>query len=227
MNKIKIGFLIKKIELSLLLCILIVTSGCAVATFQNPKVLNPGEKAIGIGSAGYYELKYDESYFAEFNLYGRFGIEKNKEIGIKYLFPTGVCGDVKLQLIDSPIFVSFDFGISYSFYIDYNEMDAASILGFYPMLLIGTEHLYGGIKYNYFINETYLRTETLRYPGLMLGASAGDDFRIIKYMNRFKETEIGLIPEEWNLRPIEQLGDIVTGTTPSTKKPEYYNTRRI
>ncbi len=37
-----------------------------------------------------------------------------------------------------------------------------------------------------------------------------------------KMTEIGEIPESWEIAKINDLGEIITGTTPPTKKPEYY-----
>jgi type I restriction enzyme, S subunit len=41
---------------------------------------------------------------------------------------------------------------------------------------------------------------------------------------KFKKTEIGEIPEEWNIGKISDYGEIVTGSTPSTNVPEYYGT---
>ncbi|MHA1353349.1 MAG: restriction endonuclease subunit S, partial [Candidatus Heimdallarchaeaceae archaeon] len=38
---------------------------------------------------------------------------------------------------------------------------------------------------------------------------------------KLKETEIGLIPEEWEIIELDKVGKIITGTTPSTKKREY------
>lgn len=37
-----------------------------------------------------------------------------------------------------------------------------------------------------------------------------------------KETEIGLVPKSWEVVKVDDLGGIVTGTTPPTKKKEYY-----
>ncbi len=37
-----------------------------------------------------------------------------------------------------------------------------------------------------------------------------------------KETELGLVPESWEVVELGDLGRVVTGTTPSTKVPEYY-----
>ncbi len=38
----------------------------------------------------------------------------------------------------------------------------------------------------------------------------------------YKQTEIGEIPEEWEVKNIAELFDIVTGTTPSTKNNDYW-----
>ena len=40
---------------------------------------------------------------------------------------------------------------------------------------------------------------------------------------KFKETQIGRIPEDWEVKQIRDLFTVETGTTPSTKKPEYWN----
>ena len=38
-----------------------------------------------------------------------------------------------------------------------------------------------------------------------------------------KETEIGLVPESWEVVKIGSLGKVITGSTPKTKVPEYYS----
>jgi len=40
---------------------------------------------------------------------------------------------------------------------------------------------------------------------------------------RLKETEIGVMPEEWGVAPIHKIGRIITGTTPRTNLREYYD----
>jgi len=42
-----------------------------------------------------------------------------------------------------------------------------------------------------------------------------------------KETEIGLVPKSWEVVKVDDLGGIVTGTTPPTKKKEYYENGRF
>jgi len=39
----------------------------------------------------------------------------------------------------------------------------------------------------------------------------------------FKDTEIGRIPKEWEVRKISDLFDVITGTTPSTRMEKYWN----
>lgn len=39
----------------------------------------------------------------------------------------------------------------------------------------------------------------------------------------YKQTELGIIPEDWEVKPIGNLGRIVGGGTPSTSIPQYWN----
>ena len=39
---------------------------------------------------------------------------------------------------------------------------------------------------------------------------------------KFKRTEVGIIPRDWNVVTIETIGEIITGTTPSTNIADYY-----
>lgn len=40
---------------------------------------------------------------------------------------------------------------------------------------------------------------------------------------RFKDTEVGRIPEDWEIKKVQELTDIITGATPSTTIPQYWN----
>ena len=44
---------------------------------------------------------------------------------------------------------------------------------------------------------------------------------------KFVESELGMIPEGWEVRTIGDLGEVVGGSTPSKKKPEYYTNNGI
>jgi type I restriction enzyme S subunit len=39
----------------------------------------------------------------------------------------------------------------------------------------------------------------------------------------FRETELGRLPKDWGIARISEVGKVVTGTTPSTSRPEYYD----
>lgn len=38
----------------------------------------------------------------------------------------------------------------------------------------------------------------------------------------YKESELGMIPKEWEVKRLEEIGDVVTGSTPSTLNPQNY-----
>lgn len=44
-----------------------------------------------------------------------------------------------------------------------------------------------------------------------------------KTKTKFKHTEIGWIPEDWEIKKIKDIGKIITGGTPSTKNKNYWN----
>ena len=44
-----------------------------------------------------------------------------------------------------------------------------------------------------------------------------------RWETEFKETEIGEIPKDWEVRKIKEIGEVAGGTTPSTKKKEYWD----
>ena len=53
-------------------------------------------------------------------------------------------------------------------------------------------------------------------------------FRFPGYQDcEFKESSLGLIPEEWEVVQIKDIGEVITGKTPSKKNPEYYSTRDV
>ena len=42
------------------------------------------------------------------------------------------------------------------------------------------------------------------------------------FPNELEESGLGMIPKGWEVKKLEQIGDIITGKTPSTKNEEYY-----
>lgn len=39
----------------------------------------------------------------------------------------------------------------------------------------------------------------------------------------FKETEVGRIPSDWEIKEIQEIGDVISGGTPRTKEPSYWD----
>lgn len=44
---------------------------------------------------------------------------------------------------------------------------------------------------------------------------------------RFKNSEVGLIPEDWEVKPIGSVADILNGSTPPTANPKNYGTTHL
>lgn len=49
----------------------------------------------------------------------------------------------------------------------------------------------------------------------------------VRNQQEFKQTEIGRLPKEWEVKKVIELFDVETGTTPSTKQKEYWNEGNI
>jgi hypothetical protein len=179
-----VTFCKKYIPFIILISILINTGCLSLMNFQTPEVLDPGEHTIGIGSGVYIAPEDDGDLRIEplsGDIQWRFGLKKNLDGGLRYRFPLGILGDIKYQFLAEPVLVSGDLGISYWYIpgilIDNPTEHWVSIC---PTLLVGTEHIYGGIKilYSFNITATSIENEGFFPPGLLLGASIGNRFRI-------------------------------------------------
>lgn len=49
-----------------------------------------------------------------------------------------------------------------------------------------------------------------------------DEATAALFPDSFEESRLGLVPMGWSVGTVENLGDVICGKTPSTKKPEYY-----
>lgn len=45
---------------------------------------------------------------------------------------------------------------------------------------------------------------------------------MMKPKTKFKQTEIGMVPEDWEIKKMKDIGIVVTGKTPSTKEPKFW-----
>ncbi len=136
-------------------------TGCSpLTTFQSPVVVE-NRTAFGIGTASVIvDKNKGVSAPVDVNIWCRVPIFPHSDFGMRIAPFEGTTIDLKYNFLRSPILVSGDIAVSYS-------IDELPL--YYPMLLFGTEHFYGGIKYAQF-PFGYQRRST----GFMLGASFGN-----------------------------------------------------
>lgn len=125
----------------LFLCIFL--TGCSsMSVFQSPCVLPKGESETGIG--GSFIADENDFFVVNLELHTRRGLGKNWEVGAKLFgipaLSGGVMGEIKYQLMAQPFLVSADMGVSALFTKDLNYFEG------YPMLIIGSEKVYGGYR---------------------------------------------------------------------------------
>jgi hypothetical protein len=160
---------------------------CSSVTLQSPKVAEPGKSIVGASSA---IVISEKPMPIEIGAYGRFGIVENIDAGLKLSYPGPVVlADVKYQITEEPLLVSADLGFSYMFN---NPQDFNRALVFYPTLLFGTEHLYGGAKLIYIVGKS----QKTALPGILIGGSIGDEFRITPELNVYLSQSSNLLDKK-------------------------------
>ena len=68
---------------------------------------------------------------------------------------------------------------------------------------------------------TYKDGFHIYYPYLPLNIT----YRYLLYdtvLNKLKQTEIGMLPEDWNVKPLSEVITIIGGGTPKTTNTEYW-----
>lgn len=173
--------------------------GCAsYSTLQTATTLDKGEIQVGAGSA----FDAQERMFAP-EVGVRYGLIDRLDLGVKYVFPSLVFGDLKFQVLKGPVDIAADAGISY-FQHNATGLGEFRMIGFYPMLLVGQEHWYTGVK-SVFVSasgETDIKYfESYQFGGysstnFVLGASLGEKVRFLPELNVAvnKKGEIHYIP---------------------------------
>jgi len=160
----------KAVFLSVSLLLLI--SCYPLGTFQGPDVLPEGEETLGMGLSWMTNIialqdtssGKEEAFMADASLLFRRGFAHNTEIGIKFVGRPWVDGalltDVKWQVIQQPIEVSLDFGLSY-----WTRPDIYAFIGYHPAIIAGSETFFGLVQYNYIRS----RSDVVRTSDLMFG----------------------------------------------------------
>jgi hypothetical protein len=169
---------------------------CSFTTFQSPETVKPGNIVFGLGfGGGFAQLEEEVSPILETNLYMRLGLARNLDFGLRNISAYGFAGDLKYQFLQEPN-VAFSFGASYMSvpHLDLHsgppsveETDRYFVV--YPVLLVGEEKLYGGLRCTYWSERCHgiwysgTRTYNTFLPGIMVGAAVGKRFKIMPELN--------------------------------------------
>jgi len=170
--------------------------GCSFTTFQSPKTVNPGKVVFGLGvGGGLARFEEEVGPIVETNLYMRVGLTRNLDFGLRNITAYGFAGDLKYQFSQEPN-VAFSLGASYMTVPDIElhsgppsveETDRFFVV--YPLLLVGEEKLYGGLRCTYWSERCHgiwysgTRTYKTFLPGIMVGAAMGKRFKIMPELN--------------------------------------------
>jgi hypothetical protein len=170
------------IFLSILLILIFIIANCVPSSYQSPRVLRPGEKAVG---AGFALVKAEYVTPIDPFLCFRYGVFKKADLGLKFSgYPDlgyGIFFDTKYSFLEQPLLISGDLG--FMVIADYWTPDnEAKIFGFHPTIFFGNEKIYGGIGWNYFIvrekkppmfGGPYISVSRESFPRIMIGTSLG------------------------------------------------------
>ncbi len=135
--------------------VLLLASCYPLGTFQGPEILPVGTETMGVGLSWMTNITAlddsssgnEQAFAADGSILFRRGFDHNTEIGIKFVGRPWTRGailtDVKWQVIQAPLMVAVDFGISY-----WTNINILASVGYHPALIVGNEKLFGVLQYN-------------------------------------------------------------------------------
>ena len=138
------------------------------------------------------------------SLWFRGSLGDNTDFGMTAGGPFNLVVDVKHEVLDGPILLSGDLAISWIVTeVDMGDMgggdeDKSAVLA-RPAVLFGTDHVYGGVSGSLLLFGEYPSEFT---PGIMVGASVGDRFRLMFEYNRFwysRDEAVDIAPASYGL----------------------------
>lgn len=201
----------KRICYPALVILLVGSSGCSsgftlATAYTTPEVLEPGEYEVGS------QLSYSRitsiaggDKEAEFLkpasplcLYGRVGYTRNADVGVRifiYQEGMGFYPDLKIKLLGSSTFLTMDLGM----FVGVGK-EGPGAAGFSPMLLLGTNRFYSGLRYAG--NEVSLQETDMLYSippvSLILGGSIGEKIRILPEVQLYFGAVLVSIGVRWS-----------------------------
>lgn len=179
----------KNIFVLLILIAGMILPGCfSYTTLQTAETLEPGTVIIGGGAAF---LLSEDQIGIQPEVNARIGIINNFDIGAKYVNPSLFFADGKVRLISDPVSLSFDLGWSTFSYDGPSGNSKGVSTGWYPMLLLGKERWYLGVRPVYFITQGEVEFFGLQkfegkgwlYTNVVVGGMFGSKVRLMPEMN--------------------------------------------
>lgn len=168
------------------ICVLFAGPGCiALSTYNSPQTMPKGSGSVGAGTAIVVSNEADDGPGVTPlpAAYGRIGLGRRVDAGLK-VAPYVLFADLKYQLLDRRIDVAADLGVSYGAVV--NTVAA------YPALYVGTDRFYVGgrlaaVSGSIDSDESSLFSDEATFsgvvPGVVVGASIGDQFRVMPEVN--------------------------------------------
>jgi hypothetical protein len=166
-------------------CVLlaVLAAGCAFTVAQSPETVAPGRIfAGGLASVSpgykYTTPKLLWPYSTEVGVYGRAGLARNFDAGLRVSLPGGIAADAKYQLLSQRAKLAVGLGASYVPFIKTSLISGyvpRSQVGVYPLVVGGSRQLYGGVRgvgMLVFTND-YQHRDLYAGPEFFAGSSIG------------------------------------------------------
>lgn len=148
------------IPIPLFVCAALLFGGCAsYTTLQTARTLAPGKVQFGAGTA---ILPSEGGIGILPELGGRLGVAQHFDIGAKFVLPSLLFADAKVQILDArkeaPIDLALGMGASHSSFDSDDGDGSITCRGLYPGVLFGKESWYAGAKATFLFFDGSIKT---------------------------------------------------------------------
>jgi hypothetical protein len=156
-------------------------AGCAFTVAQSPETVAPGRiVAGGLASFGPNSGTGIRTLYAgtELGAYGRAGLARNLDAGVRLSIPAGLGADIKYQLLSKRSRLAVGVGASFMPWVVPPLVDSTRrmSIGLYPLIVAGTSRLFGGVRgigLVHFDRGALARYHPLLGPEFFVGSSLG------------------------------------------------------
>jgi hypothetical protein len=168
--------------LFLLAALAILVSGCAFTVAQSPETVAPGRVvAGGLGSLGLGQGASPAGPLlagTELGAYGRAGLRRNLDAGVRLSLPAGLGADIKYQVLSRRTRLALGLGASFLPWVAPPLVDSTRrmALGLYPLVVGGSRRAWCGLRgigLVHYDRGTIARYHVLAGPEFFVGSTVG------------------------------------------------------